>query len=357
MNVRLLINDSPSSNSNVISNQLKKEQSPVKSISFNIDNLTSLPFSISNLNSKHNLTTNILNSKNNYHYTPVLGGSTNSNKQNSHTFIDTQNYNYTQPVQDTHNLEYIPSVQKINIPNYSPLNQESHNLIYTHPVQEIHNYNYNQSDQDSHPSNHSQTNQETYKYSQANQDFRGNNSSQAGYDIYQSTQGSDCKFSNTSSPQSNKTLFFPEVENSYIQQGENLQQSVQLDLSNSKSSEGLKTLKTPSPIQDNIDSINVDFTNQNDPQRKIPKKKAIIKDYEKIYSCHYPGCEKAFHRSYNLKSHMICHSDVKNFVCYCGVGFSRKHDLQRHKKNVHDKTRNSKIGGTVEMVVGSRLEG
>ncbi|KAJ3379023.1 hypothetical protein HDU92_006977 [Lobulomyces angularis] len=72
-------------------------------------------------------------------------------------------------------------------------------------------------------------------------------------------------------------------------------------------------------------------------QLEPPKNNHAVNDTEKIYVCHHPGCQKAFHRSYNLKSHMVCHSEIKSFVCECGVGFSRKHDLLRHKKNVHGK--------------------
>ncbi|RKP03938.1 hypothetical protein CXG81DRAFT_4636, partial [Caulochytrium protostelioides] len=47
-------------------------------------------------------------------------------------------------------------------------------------------------------------------------------------------------------------------------------------------------------------------------------------------------CDAAFHHLYRLKSHMICHTTVKNHVCpLCAAAFARKHDLSRHMRALH----------------------
>ncbi|RKP04240.1 hypothetical protein CXG81DRAFT_8173, partial [Caulochytrium protostelioides] len=55
----------------------------------------------------------------------------------------------------------------------------------------------------------------------------------------------------------------------------------------------------------------------------------------KMYPCLYPGCDRAFPRFYNLKSHLLCHSQVKPHRCdHCTACFARKHDLQRHRRTI-----------------------
>ncbi|KAJ3077086.1 hypothetical protein HDU98_008518 [Podochytrium sp. JEL0797] len=58
------------------------------------------------------------------------------------------------------------------------------------------------------------------------------------------------------------------------------------------------------------------------------------------FLCPYDGCDKAFPRQYNLKSHMYCHSGERPHVCQmCSSAFARKHDLQRHVRTLHAITR------------------
>ena len=48
-------------------------------------------------------------------------------------------------------------------------------------------------------------------------------------------------------------------------------------------------------------------------------------------------CGKVFNRLGSLKMHMVTHSNVRDFVCdKCPSKFSRKKDLSRHKKEIHD---------------------
>ncbi|KAJ3378759.1 hypothetical protein HDU92_007138 [Lobulomyces angularis] len=73
--------------------------------------------------------------------------------------------------------------------------------------------------------------------------------------------------------------------------------------------------------------VKVEKNNQNE----IPTDKS-----QEIFPC--PICDKIFIRSYNLKSHMVCHSGEKLHGCIwrnCGKSFARKHDLLRHQKNLH----------------------
>ncbi|CAO3607991.1 unnamed protein product [Cunninghamella echinulata] len=51
------------------------------------------------------------------------------------------------------------------------------------------------------------------------------------------------------------------------------------------------------------------------------------------HQCDYPGCNKTFTRSYNLKSHMRSHLNEKPYECdLCTKKFARQHDRDRHKK-------------------------
>ncbi|KAJ3049645.1 Metallothionein expression activator [Rhizophlyctis rosea] len=58
------------------------------------------------------------------------------------------------------------------------------------------------------------------------------------------------------------------------------------------------------------------------------------------FVCPHPGCEKEFPRMYNLKSHLLCHSNARPHSCdLCPAAFARKHDLQRHLRTLHSESR------------------
>lgn len=51
------------------------------------------------------------------------------------------------------------------------------------------------------------------------------------------------------------------------------------------------------------------------------------------FVCPVEGCNKAFTRAYNLRSHQRTHTNERPFLCeVCGKGFARQHDRKRHEK-------------------------
>lgn len=51
------------------------------------------------------------------------------------------------------------------------------------------------------------------------------------------------------------------------------------------------------------------------------------------FICPIDGCNKAFTRAYNLRSHQRTHTNERPFLCdICGKGFARQHDRKRHEK-------------------------
>ena len=57
---------------------------------------------------------------------------------------------------------------------------------------------------------------------------------------------------------------------------------------------------------------------------------------DKNFTCSHPGCDRAFSRIQNLRSHMRCHLSTTPHSCKtCGLGFRRTTDLQRHVRTMH----------------------
>ncbi|KAJ3096575.1 hypothetical protein HDU96_000721 [Phlyctochytrium bullatum] len=55
-----------------------------------------------------------------------------------------------------------------------------------------------------------------------------------------------------------------------------------------------------------------------------------------VHACPHPGCPKTFARRSHLVSHIITHTDAKNYTCdACPAVFARCHDLQRHQRSKH----------------------
>jgi uncharacterized Zn-finger protein len=82
----------------------------------------------------------------------------------------------------------------------------------------------------------------------------------------------------------------------------------------------------------------------NRPRRAV--RKHTTKE-EANFQCQVKGCGKFFSRSYNYKSHLETHDDMREYPFPCNVEgcskkFVRKTDLQRHHQSVHTKERNHK---------------
>lgn len=62
----------------------------------------------------------------------------------------------------------------------------------------------------------------------------------------------------------------------------------------------------------------------------INKHKLIHKERVRSFKC--SKCEKNFFTNESLKQHFSSHSNIKPFVCHCGVAFKRRSNLYNHKK-------------------------
>lgn len=56
-------------------------------------------------------------------------------------------------------------------------------------------------------------------------------------------------------------------------------------------------------------------------------------NYDGMFECLYPNCNKLFRRRYNVRSHIQTHLCDRPYSCdSCGASFVRPHDLRRHEK-------------------------
>lgn len=69
-----------------------------------------------------------------------------------------------------------------------------------------------------------------------------------------------------------------------------------------------------------------------------------------------PKCSKVFQKPFNLKSHLVSHSDTKPFQCsHCSRSFARNYDCKRHE-DIHRNYKSFKCGGNAnssQLVLGN----
>ncbi|KAI9293537.1 hypothetical protein K502DRAFT_325272 [Neoconidiobolus thromboides FSU 785] len=100
-----------------------------------------------------------------------------------------------------------------------------------------------------------------------------------------------------------------------------------------------------SPLSYNINSMYTSKANKKDTEENNSYvqsgHKSRAPDRPKSIPCTYPGCKKLFSRPYNMRAHLEIHSPIriKPHTCtVCNRAFSRKHDLTRHVKTIHQRS-------------------
>ena len=91
--------------------------------------------------------------------------------------------------------------------------------------------------------------------------------------------------------------------------------------------------------QDNIQENELDIIQEDKVEQQKSK---LVEKGERLHASRSPCevCGKVFNRPGLLKSHMITHSDVREFACNdCGSKFLRKHHLKIHFSRHHNKER------------------
>jgi len=83
---------------------------------------------------------------------------------------------------------------------------------------------------------------------------------------------------------------------------------------------------------ENKEEISNQNSSSNDTSSKQSSNGRVIK-YPKIYECKFPGCNKAFTKAHNLRSHERSHMNDRPYSCkYCDKSFVRQYDLLRHER-------------------------
>lgn len=85
------------------------------------------------------------------------------------------------------------------------------------------------------------------------------------------------------------------------------------------------------PVKESTSITTTTTDDNNDAEKKI------FKRLRKSKACECSICGKTFNYTYNLKIHMISHSDSRPFSCkLCGTTFKRKDHVRNHQKIKHE---------------------
>jgi len=107
-------------------------------------------------------------------------------------------------------------------------------------------------------------------------------------------------------------------------------------ISSKKKNNNRKTKSEDEEFKDEISNQSINSSNSNNDQDKnklnsSSNGKAI--KYPRIYECKFPGCNKAFTKAHNLRSHERSHMNDRPYSCkYCEKSFVRQYDLLRHER-------------------------